>query len=493
MDRNIGLKITAVPVIDQAAYKNATEQYQKMLKATPSTLTIKFNADTKQLEFARKTIQQLQKDISSSTAGNAEIPHLSDKLSTQASNHLRNIKDLESAYVNLKARIQEVNSTMTGAAKTASLKAIQKDLTNITKQMKATFSKAELSNFEDIFGKLSNDTTGFVTNVTKASSTITGLEQRIVELRGAGETLVRVKQQLGQNGWEIVSVRAVDNIKSLTTQINKLKQNLTVLQKGVGQDSSTGQQASKLIGELNRINVYAPEARQRVDQLSTAVKELQQAYANSTQALQIYKARTKEITDLQIQLNAEELKGRNANDALVQSLKSQIAIKKEEAKVAKERIINEKEMKEASNTLTQEMSRQTSVIQKQEQAWKRKNSLISNFADGMRDAVARVANYTLAYKALWMLEAAFRDAIEQAIELNEAFTSIQMVTMQTNEATAELADTYADLAYELSTTVTDIAEGADEWLLIRSCKTPLIAGSSLETNCYNVKPEMVCA
>ena len=326
MDRNIGLKITAVPVIDQAAYKNATEQYQKMLKATPSTLTIKFNADTKQLDFARKTIQQLQKDISSSTAGNAEIPHLSDKLSIQALNHLRNIKDLESAYVNLKARIQEVNSTMTGTAKTASLKAIQKDLTNITKQMKATFSKAELSNFEDIFGKLSNDTTGFVTNVTKASSTITGLEQRIVELRGAGETLVRVKQQLGQNGWEIVSVRAVDNIKSLTTQINKLKQNLTVLQKGVGEDSSTGQQASKFIGELNRINVYAPEARQRVEQLSTAVKELQQAYANSTQALQIYKARTKEITDLQIQLNAEELKGRNANDALVQSLRSQIAI-----------------------------------------------------------------------------------------------------------------------------------------------------------------------
>ena len=371
---------------------------------------------------------------------------------------------------------------MTGTAKTASLKAIQKDLTNITKQMKATFSKAELSNFEDIFGKLSNDTTGFVTSVTKAASTITGLEQRIVELRGAGETLIRVKQQLGQNGWEIVSVRAVDNIKSLTTQINKLKQNLTVLQKGVGEDSSTGQQASKLIGELNKINVYAPEARQRVDQLSTAVKELQQAYANSTQALQIYKARTKEITDLQIQLNAEELKGRNANDALVQSLKSQIAIKKEEAKVAKERIINEKEMEEAANTLTQEMSRQTSVIQKQEQAWKRQNSLISNFADGMRDAVARVANYTLAYKALWMLEAAFRDAIEQAIELNEAFTSIQMVTMQTNEATAELADTYADLAYELSTTVTDIAKGK----YCCSCKIPLIAGNPLEFLHHNV-------
>ena len=185
---------------------------------------------------------------------------------------------------------------------------------------------------------------------------------------------------------------------------------------------------------------------------------------------------------MQIQLNAEELKGRNANDALVQSLKSQIAIKKEEAKVAKERIINEKEMEEAANTLTQEMSRQTSVIQKQEQAWKRQNSLISNFADGMRDAVARVANYTLAYKALWMLEAAFRDAIEQAIELNEAFTSIRMVTMQTNEATAELADTYADLAYELSTTVTDIAKGK----YCCSCKIPLIAGNPLEFLHHNV-------
>ena len=104
MDRNIGLKITAVPVIDQAAYKNATDQYQKMLKATPSTLTIKFNADTKQLDFARKTIQQLQKDISSSTAGNVGIPHLSDKLSVQALNHLMKKKDQEIADGDIKAR-----------------------------------------------------------------------------------------------------------------------------------------------------------------------------------------------------------------------------------------------------------------------------------------------------------------------------------------------------------------------------------------------------
>ena len=63
-----------------------------------------------------------------------------------------------------------------------------------------------------------------------------------------------------------------------------------------------------------------------------------------------------------------------------------------------------------------------------------------------------------------MVVSKLRESIQIAEELNKAFTDIEMVTMGTADATRELRQEYAELAVEMSGTVTQVANAANEWL-----------------------------
>ena len=99
-----------------------------------------------------------------------------------------------------------------------------------------------------------------------------------------------------------------------------------------------------------------------------------------------------------------------------------------------------------------------------EKEWKKKNSLLGNIVSGYQDAIARVINYTSVYRVMWYAVSKFRESIQIAQELNKAFTNIEMVTLGTADATQKLRKEYADLAVEMSGTVTQVAAAADEWL-----------------------------
>lgn len=466
----IGLKITAIPVVDQKKINEVVQTYQQMLDAKPSTYTIRFNADTKALEASLNGLYSSAQRVTQQFAniGNAKMNNFN--LDETIQNHQAKVRQLESEYVNLKARMAEASATLQGAAKESALKTIKEQIVEVGQEMKRVFSKGELSNFESLFGKItkSGSMKEIVTNVSQAQDAISGLNTRVIELSGSGEKLIRVKQQLGENGWEIVSVRTTDNVKTLETQIRNITNSLQVLMKSAGSDSSIGQQAQNLISQLEQVDVHSTTARQKITELSNAQKDLQQSYVYSTTALNNYKKITKSITEDMVALNAEKLKGIHANESYIQTLEENIRQKREEASIQKQAIVNEKEKKEAAELYSREVQKQTTIIEKQNEEYKKSNSLIYNFTTGMKDAVARVANYTIAYRVLWKIVQVTREAVETAKELNEAFTDIQMVTMYTNDSMKELADTYADLAYEMSSTVTDVAAGADEWLLIRS-------------------------
>ena len=62
-----------------------------------------------------------------------------------------------------------------------------------------------------------------------------------------------------------------------------------------------------------------------------------------------------------------------------------------------------------------------------------------------------------------MLQQGINKALETMKELDKAFTDIQMVTGDTDEQTAQLAQDYNQLAKEMGSTTKEVAEGAAEW------------------------------
>ena len=120
-DMGIQLGITTVPVIDQKSFNNATKQYQKMLNATPTVVKIKFDADTKSLKSTFTSVSQLTKQFSS-IGGKIQLPGITEAIQAGVEKHKAEVRALENEYVNLKARIQEINSTLQGTARTSALR-----------------------------------------------------------------------------------------------------------------------------------------------------------------------------------------------------------------------------------------------------------------------------------------------------------------------------------------------------------------------------------
>jgi TP901 family phage tail tape measure protein len=463
-DMGIQLGITTVPVIDQKSFNNATKQYQKMLNATPTVVKIKFDADTKSLKSTFTSVSQLTKQFSS-IGGKIQLPGITEAIQAGVEKHKAEVRALENEYVNLKARIQEINSTLQGTARTSALRDVSSQVSDLGKKIKETFGKAELENFETMFGKISKSgIKGMVTNVSKLQTSLTGVNKRVVEIAGNGEKIIRVTQQLGEDGWEIVSVRTTDNVKTLNRQVETLRKNLTALKTNAGETSSIGITAQSLLNQLNGINTQAPQARKQLQGIATDAKTTQQSFTNSTTALEQYKKTIRDITNLEIQYNKESLKGTQADEIMLSTLRTSIGYKQQDAKALEAQIVNQREFADAQAYSETEMRRLNDTLRQQEKAFKKSTSFIENFSGGMKDAAARVANYTIAYRVLWKMVEIAKQAIQTAKELDDAFNSIQMVVMYTNEEMKEMASTYSDLAVQLSTSLTDVAKGADNWL-----------------------------
>lgn len=87
-----------------------------------------------------------------------------------------------------------------------------------------------------------------------------------------------------------------------------------------------------------------------------------------------------------------------------------------------------------------------------------------NATSELGDTIKKVFNYVLVYKGFQLLSQGIQQAIDTMKELDKAFTDIQMVTGDSDEATAELAQEYNALAKQMGSTTQEVAEGASEWL-----------------------------
>lgn len=99
------------------------------------------------------------------------------------------------------------------------------------------------------------------------------------------------------------------------------------------------------------------------------------------------------------------------------------------------------------------------LIKAQSKDWENNNKKVTELGD----TIKKVFNYIIVYRGFQMLQQGIQQAIDTMKELDKAFTDIQMVTGDTDEQTAELAQNYNSLAKEMGSTTKEVAEGASEW------------------------------
>lgn len=80
------------------------------------------------------------------------------------------------------------------------------------------------------------------------------------------------------------------------------------------------------------------------------------------------------------------------------------------------------------------------------------------------DTLKNFARFTLYYTVLQNMKTLVNQMLTTMKELDKAFTDIQLVTGDTKEGTAQLAQEYNQLAKEMGATTIEVAEGAGEWL-----------------------------
>lgn len=104
--------------------------------------------------------------------------------------------------------------------------------------------------------------------------------------------------------------------------------------------------------------------------------------------------------------------------------------------------------------------------------WKKKHDQAKNsqktFKGGIKDGLQMLSGYQLGFMAVQKAIELFTQGVQQAVqtvkELNVAMTDVQMVAMTTGAETADLANSYSELAKRMGATTQEVAEGASDWL-----------------------------
>lgn len=195
------------------------------------------------------------------------------------------------------------------------------------------------------------------------------------------------------------------------------------------------------------------------DQAST--KNQQKLLQQNNEAYRQYLANLKEIYKLEQQQQSGERYNTEERQHAIDLLKEENDAKKQIIDTTSKQITMNRE-----NVKTvEDLEQATQKFEDVQNGLKSTNdSVWSNFKDGMKDAIARVLNYTIAYRTLWTTIQLFQKSMQIIRDLNSTMTDIQLVTGGTAKETAELASEYSKLGQEMGATTSDVAEAANEYI-----------------------------
>lgn len=490
------LRFVAVPEIKQDADKDLRKQWERRFQnQVVGKLAVDAEIPKQTLTKLRNQYAQIMNDLGKTTldvgrdiaglrqqygkafdmtgitdqfkSDLAKTGNTIESLTQAAEKHAEQVRQLESEYVNLKAKMREAAQTLEGEAKTSAIDELEAKVRDLGEQIKRTFGADELEHFNRTMGELGGKGSAQVVGVQEYADSISGLRTRIVELAGEGERLVRVTQEWDGKQWIDTSTQIQDRTQKLRDEFKKFEKQVRDLENRYQLSkagSSYAQEWKNMTHEMESFNAEMPDARQNLERWQEVLSRTKGELGNAGNNLSKYKEQLKDVRDAEVALKLAQLESHGLRTTAVIQAEAVVEEKRHEAEETKRLLVNTDKLNDANVAYTKSEEALKQSLDKTEKAWKKKNSLLSNISAGFADATARIINYTSVYRAMWFAISKFKQSIQTAEELNKAFTSIQLVTLGTAEATEKLRKEYADLAHEMSATVTDVAEGADAWL-----------------------------
>ena len=490
------LRFVAVPEIKQDADKDLRKQWERRFQnQVVGKLAVDAEIPKQTLTKLRNQYAQIMNDLGKTTldvgrdiaglrqqygkafdmtgitdqfkSDLAKTGNTIESLTQAAEKHAAQVRQLESEYVNLKAKMREAAQTLEGEAKTSAIDELEAKVRDLGEQIKRTFGADELEHFNRTMGELGGKGSTQVVGIQEYADSISGLRTRIVELAGEGERLVRVTQEWDGKQWIDTSTQIQDRTQKLRDEFKKFEKQVRDLENRYQLSkagSSYAQEWKNMTYEMESFNAEMPDARQNLERWQEVLSRTKGELGNAGNNLSKYKEQLKDVRDAEVALKLAKLESHGLRTTAVIQAEAVVEEKRQEAEETKRLLVNTDKLNDANVAYAKSEEALKQLLDKTEKAWKKKNSLLSNISAGFADATARIINYTSVYRAMWFAISKFKQSIQTAEELNKAFTSIQLVTLGTAEATEKLRKEYADLAHEMSATVTDVAEGADAWL-----------------------------
>lgn len=481
---NFELKFTATPQLDPQADAKLKKQWDNLQKSIKNNLEMRPEVKIPQGTFTRlkhryvqmmnelgKNPVEVKLDLKKLEAQLGESKFkklgLGEQYAIDLANHRREVRNLESEYVNLKVKMRDAAETLTGDMKTERIAELEQQVGKLGEKIKATFASDEIERFNRTMGELGGKGSAQVVGIQEFANLISGVRERIVELSGEGERLVRITQVFEDGEWRDSTTQIQDRTAKLTQEYKKLTAQIDAFEKRYGLSDATDAYAKRwdeLLQKIADFNIESPDARKNLEDIATTFDSIKGDIGSAGNKLTLYKSKLSEITQAKINYQRVILEKNRVEDDETRILEKNIRELEREADALQESLNKTDKAAQAANAKADADRKLEAGINSVTKAWYKQNSIMSNIISGFEEATARIINYTTIYRLLWLGVAKFKESIRTAQELNAAFTDIEMVTLGTTDATRKLRKEYAELAHEISGTVTQVAAASSEWL-----------------------------
>ena len=364
------LRFVAVPEIKQDADKDLRKQWERRFQnQVVGKLAVDAEIPKQTLTKLRNQYAQIMNDLGKTTldvgrdiaglrqqygkafdmtgitdqfkSDLAKTGNTIESLTQAAEKHAEQVRQLESEYVNLKAKMREAAQTLKGEAKTTAIDELESKVRDLGEQIKRTFGADELEHFNRTMGELGGKGSAQVVGVQEYADSISGLRTRIVELAGEGERLVRVTQEWDGKQWIDTSIQIQDRTQRLAQEFGKLGKQVDAFEKRYGLGTGVGAYAQRweeLKNKIAEFNADAPNARDSLDEINKLFLQIKGDVGGAGDKLSLYKRQLNEVVQAQINYRQVLLDKRGIEDDETRALQENIKLLQKQAEETRKSI-----------------------------------------------------------------------------------------------------------------------------------------------------------
>lgn len=481
----------AVTGIDEKSVQDATDKIQQLME---KALTARKGNKLQELfKLPKPNTEEYEKALSKL---NLQITNLKNNIATikfntgegaqtvdvrvwgQTLRMMGNVKDAGSSlaeqYKELRQEQKRLQEEAEGGSKTArvALKKVESSLKGIYEAIREVEVGDAFAGFDEASGS--------VGKVVERFDELGNIIGRVVTTVNSSGEVSRVFQQ-----WDADAAKFIDTGTEITNNFDANEKAAKKLNTQI-QSLLNRERDPKLLSELKEVQTglagvdkYSESASQEISNYSARVSEAIGQTRQRERVTREYTNVVRELSREEAELQMTEIEASNTRGRANREAQERIKNHKNSIEVLKsEKTTLDGVMKtlhaeaDAQKIEAEEKAKASKKVLEFSQAHEESASILDKFKDGLVDAADRVVNYTLVYRALDTVVRAFKNSIQTAKELDAAFTDIEMVMLQSGSSIHQLKLDYAELAQEMSATIVEVAKGSDEWLFIRSFKTP---------------------